>query len=211
MKNNTIIIGIAGPSASGKSLLANTIVDELGSNKVCVLSEDAYYKDLTGMTLEERAKINFDHPNALDHDLLYQHLQALQQGEDVNVPIYDFTQHQRKSESRTIGKHRIIVIEGILLFSDAKLREMMDIMIFMDTALDICLLRRLKRDIVERGRTLESVMEQYHKTVRPMYFQFIEPSKRYADLIVPRGGENRIAIDMIKAKMQDLLDESDVS
>ena len=211
MKNNTIIIGIAGPSASGKSLLANTIVDELGSNKVCVLSEDAYYKDLTGMTLEERAKINFDHPNALDHDLLYQHLHALQQGEDVNVPIYDFTQHQRKPESRTIGKHRIIVIEGILLFSDAKLREMMDIMIFMDTALDICLLRRLKRDIVERGRTLESVMEQYHKTVRPMYFQFIEPSKRYADLIVPRGGENRIAIDMIKAKMQDLLNEPNVS
>ena len=205
MNSNTIIIGISGPSASGKSLLANTIVKEIGSNEVTVISEDSYYKDLAGMSLEERAQVNFDHPNALDHELLSQHLKDLQNGKQIEVPIYDHTQHRRKEETRTIGKHHIIVLEGILLFVEKPLREMMDIKIFMDTSLDICLLRRLRRDIVERDRTLESVMDQYHRTVRPMYFQFIEPSKRYADMIVPRGGENRIAIDMIKAKMREML------
>jgi uridine kinase len=205
MNNNTIIIGISGPSASGKSLLANTIVKEIGSTEVTVISEDSYYKDLAHMSLDERAKVNFDHPNALDHELLFQHLTDLQNGKQIEVPIYDHTKHGRKEETRTVGKHQIIVLEGILLFVGKALREIMDIKIFMDTALDICLLRRLSRDIVERARTLESVMEQYHRTVRPMYFQFIEPSKRYADMIVPRGGENRIAIDMIKAKMRELL------
>lgn len=205
MNNNTIIIGISGPSASGKSLLANTIVKEIGSNEVTVISEDSYYKDLAHMSLDERAKVNFDHPDALDHELLFQHLSDLQNGKQIEVPIYDHTKHGRKEETRTVGKHQIIVLEGILLFVEKALREIMDIKIFMDTALDICLLRRLSRDIVERARTLESVMEQYHRTVRPMYFQFIEPSKRYADMIVPRGGENRIAIDMIKAKMRELL------
>jgi len=205
MKNNTIIIGISGPSASGKSLLANTIVDELGTSEVTVISEDSYYKDLDGIPIEERAKINFDHPDSLDHDLLLQHLQALQRNEAIEVPIYDHSKHQRSIETRCVGKHHIIVLEGILLFVEKELREIMDIKIFMDTSLDICLLRRLRRDIIERERTLESVMQQYHDTVRPMYFQFIEPSKRCADLIVPRGGENRIAIDMIKAKMRELL------
>jgi uridine kinase len=207
MSNNTIIIGISGPSASGKSLLANTIVKEIGSDEVTVISEDSYYKDLAGMSIEERAKVNFDHPNALDHELLHNHLTDLQNGKEINIPIYDHTKHCRKNETRSVGKHQIIVLEGILLFVEKELRDIMDIKIFMDTALDICLLRRLKRDIVERDRTLESVMDQYHSTVRPMYFQFIEPSKRYADIIVPRGGENRIAIDMIKAKMCELLVE----
>ncbi len=207
MNNNTIIIGISGPSASGKSLLANTIVKEIGSNEVTVISEDSYYKDLSEISLEERAKVNFDHPNSLDHELLCTHLTDLQNGKQIEVPIYDHTKHCRKDNTRTVGKHQIIVLEGILLFVERELREIMDIKIFMDTSLDICLLRRLKRDIVERDRTLESVMEQYHRTVRPMYFQFIEPSKRYADIIVPRGGENRIAIDMIKAKMRELLIE----
>jgi uridine kinase len=205
MKDNTIIIGISGPSASGKSLLANTIVNEMGSDEVVVISEDSYYKDLSGLTIEERAKVNFDHPDALDHELLRQHLEALQQGKSIEVPIYDHSKHQRKDESRRIGKHHIIVLEGILMFVEPKLRDIMDIKIFMDTALDVCLLRRIQRDMIERDRTLQSVVDQYHKTVRPMYFQFIEPSKRHADIIVPRGGENRIAIDMIKAKMRELL------
>ena len=205
MSSETIIIGISGPSASGKSLLANTIVNELGTDQVAVISEDSYYKDLKHLSLEERAKVNFDHPNALDHDLLLSHLHSLREGKSVDVPVYDHTHHQRKPESRKVGDHRIIVLEGILLFVETELRKAMDIKIFMDTALDICLLRRLNRDIIERGRTLESIMAQYHATVRPMYFQFIEPSKRHADLIVPRAGENRIAIDMIKAKMREML------
>lgn len=201
----TIIIGISGPSASGKSLLANTIVKELGSEQVVVISEDAYYKDDRLLSFEEREKINYDHPDAFDHALLCQHLKSLSQGKAIEIPIYDYANHLRLEETRKIGQHAIIVLEGILLFSDKKLRDLMDIRIFMNTSLDICLLRRLKRDINERKRSLDAVIEQYEATVRPMYWQFIEPSNRHADLIVPRGGENRIAIDMIKAKMRELL------
>jgi uridine kinase len=201
----TIIIGISGASASGKSLLANTIVNELGSNQVVVISEDSYYKDHSDIPFEERAKINYDHPDSLDHALLHRHLQQLQAGEHVDVPLYNHSQHTRDTESRSIGQHTIIVLEGILLFVEQNLRDLMDIRIFMETALDICLIRRLKRDVKERGRTLDCVLKQYEDTVRPMYLQFIEPSKRYADIIVPRGGGNRIAIDMIKAKMRELL------
>lgn len=201
----TIIIGISGPSASGKSLLANTIVRELGSEQVVVISEDAYYKDNRHLSFAEREKINYDHPDAFDHELLCEHLINLQQGQQVDIPIYDYSRHLRLDETRRIGQHAIIVLEGILLFIDKKLRELMDIRIFMNTASDVCLLRRLKRDINERKRSLDSVIEQYEATVRPMYWQFIEPSSRHADLIVPRGGENRIAIDMIKAKMRELL------
>jgi uridine kinase len=206
MKNNTMIIGIAGASASGKSLLANTIVNELGSSQVVVLSEDAYYKDLSHLPLAERAAFNFDHPESLDHDLLIQHLHDLEQGKSVEVPIYDHSNHMRLKETRTVGNHAIIVLEGILILTDQKLRDQMNIRIYMDTSLDVCLTRRIKRDIIERKRTIECVLDQYEKTVRPMYFQFIEPSKRYADIIVPRGGENRIAIEMIQAKMRELLD-----
>jgi len=150
--------------------------------------------------------MNYDHPNAMDHALLLEHLKLLQEGHSIEVPVYDFSNHVRKkTETRQVGPHRIVVIEGILLFVDPALREMLDIRIFMDTALDICLTRRLKRDLLERGRSLESVLTQYVNTVRPMYMQFIEPSKRYADIIVPRGGENRIAIEMLKAKMRELL------
>lgn len=205
MKNNTIIIGISGASASGKSLLSNTIVNELGSGQVVVISEDAYYKDNSNLPFEERAKVNFDHPDSFDHDLLFRHLQLLQAGKSIEVPIYNFSNHVREKETRTIGQHTIIVLEGILLFVEPLLREIMDIRIFVDTALDICLIRRLKRDVKERARSLDSVLSQYEETVRPMYMQFIEPSKRYADIIVPRGGGNRIAIDMIKAKMRELL------
>jgi uridine kinase len=208
MKNlskHTIIIGISGASGSGKSLLANTIVKELGSDRVVVISEDAYYKDRADLPFEERANINYDHPNAFDHELLYEHLKALQAGESIKIPIYNHSLHAREKETRTIGQHTIVVLEGILLFVEPHLREIMDIRIFMETALEICLIRRLKRDVKERGRSLDSVLKQYEDTVRPMFLQFIEPSKRYADIIVPRGGSNRIAIDMIKAKMRELL------
>ncbi|PJB10496.1 MAG: uridine kinase, partial [Gammaproteobacteria bacterium CG_4_9_14_3_um_filter_38_9] len=188
MSNHTIIIGISGASASGKSLLANTIVNELGSDQVVVISEDSYYKDLHHLPIEECAKTNFDHPDALDHELLIEHLKQLRHGKSVEIPRYDFNMHQRKKETRHIGQHRIIVLEGILLFVDPALRSVMDIRIYMDTSLDICLMRRLRRDLLERGRSLESILEQYQSTVRPMYLQFIEPSKKYADIIVPRGG-----------------------
>lgn len=205
MSKQPIIIGISGPSASGKSLLANTIVNELGSEQVVVISEDAYYKDNSHLPLAEREKINYDHPNAFDHALLCDHLRRLRRAEQVNIPIYSHSKHIRLSETRQIGRHAIIILEGILLFSDQALREVMDIRIFMSTPLDVCLTRRLKRDVVERHRSFESVVHQYETTVRPMYLQFIEPSSRYADIIVPRGGENRIAIDMIQAKMRELL------
>ena len=200
-----IIIGIAGASGSGKSLLANTIVRELGSDQVAVISEDSFYKDHSDIPFEERAKINYDHPNSLDHDLMRNLLIQLQQGKSVQIPLYNHSLHVREKETRSIGEHTIIVVEGILLFSEVKIRELMDIRIFMDTALDICLIRRLRRDMQERGRTLDSVLKQYEETVRPMYLQFIEPSKRHADIIIPRGGGNRIAIEMIKAKMRELL------
>jgi len=206
-----IIIGISGASASGKSLLANTIVNELGSDQVVVISEDSYYKDHSDIPFEERAKINYDHPNSIDHELLYNHLIALAEGKSIEVPIYNHSLHVREKETRRIGQHSIIVLEGILLFVEQKLRELMDIRIYMETALDICLIRRLKRDMKERGRSLDSVLKQYEDTVRPMYHQFIDPSKRYADIIVPRGGGNRIAIDMIKAKMRELLKRSQVN
>ncbi len=205
MQNKPLIIGIAGPSGSGKSLLANTIVGELGSNQVAVISEDSYYKDRWDLPFEERAKINFDHPEAFDHSLLSQHLSDLQDGKSVAIPLYDHKQHLRREETKVIGQHAIIVLEGILLLVEPNLRKSMDIRIYIDTPLDICLLRRLRRDIVERKRSIESVLQQYEETVRPMYLQFIEPSKRYADIIVPRGGENRIAIDLIKAKMRERL------
>lgn len=202
----TIIIGISGPSASGKTLLANTIQQELGSKQVTLIPEDAYYKDLSHLSYEERCKTNFDHPNAFDHDLMAEHLQMLKDGKSVEVPSYDFSQHLRSKKTRKVGPHRIIILEGILLFAEAPLRNVMSIKIYMETPLDICLIRRLKRDIIERDRSLESVLEQYEKTVRPMFYQFIEPSKLYADIIVPRGGENRIAIDMIQAKMREMLE-----
>ena len=205
MTKQTIILGIAGPSASGKSLLANTIVNGLGSDQVAIISEDSYYKDNSHLPFEAREKINYDHPDAFDHALLAEHIKQLQQGQSVQIPIYSHSKHIRLPETREIGGHTIIIIEGILVFSETTLRDLMDIRIFMSAPLDVCLIRRLKRDVVERNRSVESVLHQYETTVRPMYLQFIEPSSRHADLIVPRGGENHIAIDTIQAKIRELL------
>ncbi|MCD6375070.1 MAG: uridine kinase [Caldisericaceae bacterium] len=200
-----ILIGIAGASGSGKTLVANTIIERLGSDKVVLIQEDSYYKDLSDIPLDERAGRNFDHPDAFDHDLLAEHLKLLLEGKTVAHPIYDYKTHSRLKETKTVGPHTIIILEGILVLNEAKLRELMDIRVFIDTALDICFIRRLKRDIEERGRSVESVIAQYQNTVRPMYFQFIEPSKRYADIIIPRGGKNLVAIDILTTKIRSLL------
>lgn len=205
MTQRCIIIGIAGASASGKSLLANTIVKELGSEQVAVITEDSYYKDNSTIAFEKRLQNNYDHPDAFDHDLLIYHLKQLQVGKSVEIPIYNHTLHIREQQTRSLGPHSIIVLEGILLFAEIVLRELMDIRIYIDTPLDVCLSRRIKRDVVERGRDIEAVLSQYQQTVRPMYSQFIEPSKHYADIIIPRGGENRIAIELVKAKIRELL------
>jgi len=204
-----VIIGIAGASASGKSLFSHTIfnelVEELGADQIGVITEDSYYKDQSHLSMEERVKTNYDHPSAFDHALLCQHLTMLLKGEQVAIPTYSYSEHTRVSDTRPFSPKRIIILEGILLLSEPHLRELMDVSIFMDTPLDICLIRRLVRDVQERGRTMESVLSQYQTTVRPMFLQFIEPSKQYADIIVPRGGRNRIAIDMIKSRIRHML------
>ncbi|MCL1143131.1 uridine kinase [Shewanella gaetbuli] len=204
-----VIIGIAGASASGKSLIANTIFQELcrdlGTNQIGVINEDAYYRDQSHLTMDERVQTNYDHPKALDHQLLATHLKQLKQGQAVNIPKYSYTEHTRMAETLAMQPKKVIILEGILLLTDPKLRDLMDASVFMDTPLDICFLRRLTRDVAERGRTMESVISQYKKTVRPMFLQFIEPSKQYADIIVPRGGKNRIATDILKARIQHLL------
>ncbi|MBQ0316278.1 uridine kinase [Providencia rettgeri] len=199
------IVGISGASASGKSLIASTLYRELrekvGDHNIGVIPEDCYYKDQADIPMEERLKVNYDHPNSMDHSLLYEHLNSLKSGQAVEIPQYDYVAHTRKQKTITFKPKKVIIIEGILLLTDKRLRGEMDFSIFVDTPLDICLMRRIKRDVNERGRTLDSVIEQYNKTVRPMFLQFIEPSKQYADIIVPRGGKNRVAIDVLKAKI----------
>ncbi|QIZ76541.1 uridine kinase [Ferrimonas lipolytica] len=204
-----VIIGIAGASASGKSLIARTIYEELtrdlGTDQIEVINEDAYYKDQSHLTMEERVKTNYDHPNALDHDLLAHHLQLLKSGAAVEVPTYSYVEHTRMSKTNTVTPKKVIILEGILLLTNHALRQQMHASVFMDTPLDICFIRRLTRDVEERGRSMESVIGQYQSTVRPMFLQFIDPSKQHADIIVPRGGKNRIAIDILKAKIRQLV------
>ncbi|WED27661.1 uridine kinase [Vibrio sp. DW001] len=207
--NNCVIVGIAGASASGKSLIASTIYNELkakvGDHQIGVITEDCYYQDQSDLSMEDRVKTNYDHPNALDHDLLCDHLESLMKGETVEIPEYSYTEHTRVEQTTKFTPKKVIILEGILLLTEPRLRSLMHASIFMDTPLDICLLRRVTRDVQERGRTMESVLKQYQKTVRPMFMQFIEPSKQYADIIVPRGGKNRIAIDVLKAHIGKLL------
>lgn len=210
MAHPCVIIAISGASASGKSLIANTLYKELrekvGDEQIGVIAEDCYYKDQSHLALAERIKTNYDHPSAMDHSLLYQHLQQLKAGQAIDLPQYSYTEHTRKQQTKRLSAKKVVILEGILLLTDPRLRSMIDFSIFVDTPLDICLMRRLRRDISERGRSLDSVMEQYKKTVRPMFLQFIEPSKQYADIIVPRGGKNRIAIDILKAKISQFFD-----
>jgi len=202
-----ILIGIAGGTGSGKTLVSRTIYDMLGSDKVIIIEEDSYYQDLSHLPPEERMKQNFDHPDAFDHDLLIEHLETLLNGGEIVQPVYNFTTHSRTNRVRKIGKHTIVVLEGILVLNDPRLRELMDIKAYVDADADVRFIRRLRRDIQERGRSPEMVMGQYEKTVRPMHLQFVEPSKRYADIIIPEGGKNLVAVDLLKTKIEALLRE----
>ena len=202
-----ILIGIAGGSGSGKTLVARTIVRDLGSSRVAIVDQDSYYRDLDDIPLADRDLRNFDHPDAFDNELLKQHVKDLLDGKPVEQPIYDYTRHARLRETRAVGDHAVIVLEGILIFVDEELRDLMDIKVFIDADADIRLMRRIERDVKERGRAIETILRQYQATVRPMHLQFVEPSKRYADLIVPEGGYNRVAIDLMKVKIKDLLRE----
>jgi uridine kinase len=202
-----IIIGIAGGTGSGKTTVSSEIYRSIGKEKIIFLKHDSYYKDQSSKPLEERVKTNYDHPDSLETELLIQHLKDLIKGKTVNVPIYDFAQHNRTSEVETVDPRQVIVVEGILIFGDKKLRDLFDIKIYVDTDADVRFIRRLKRDIAERGRSLESVTDQYMQTVRPMHLEFVEPSKRYADVIIPEGGFNKVALNMVVSRVSAMLNE----
>lgn len=194
---DTILIGIAGGTGSGKTTLADKLVDSFGSQEVTVIRQDNYYKRHDDMDYEQRAKLNYDHPDAFDSDLFYEHIVALKQGKPVEIPVYDYTIHNRSEETILINPTPVIVLEGIMLFVEKVLCDLMDIKVFVDTDADVRILRRIVRDVKERGRSLESVIGQYLTTVKPMHEQFVEPSKRRADIIVPEGGENQVAPEML--------------
>ena len=200
-----LVIGIAGGSGSGKTTVAQQILNRVGTNQIAFIQHDSYYKDLDRLPPTQRADVNFDHPNSLETDLLIQHIISLRNSQPVEVPIYDFSTDSRTSETFKVEPHRVVLVEGILIFTDAALRELFDIKIFVDTDSDIRFIRRLERDITERGRTTESVIKQYEATVRPMHLEFVEPSKRYADIIIPQGGFNIAAMDMVVARIEALL------
>ncbi len=200
-----LVIGIAGGTGSGKTTVANVILERVGADQIAYLPHDAYYKDLSDLPPAQRTMINFDHPNSLDTDLMVEHVRQLKAGKTIRLPIYDFKHHNRTEEVKLIEPRPVIVVEGILIFVDPVLRELFDVKIFVDTDSDIRFIRRLQRDIIERGRTTESVINQYLSTVRPMHLEFVEPSKRYADVIIPEGGLNTVAMDMVVARLESLL------
>jgi len=205
MTRQPFVIGICGGTGSGKTTITNRLSHALSESGVLVIQQDHYYRDLSHLPLEERSKRNFDHPNALDTDLFIEHVKQLKDGQAVERPVYDFTQHRRVAETVRLESQPAILIEGILIFESEALRNLMDIKIFVDTDADLRFIRRLVRDIRDRGRTLESVIDQYEKTVRPMHLEFVEPSKRYADIIIPEGGHNEVGIDLVIQKVRSLI------
>jgi uridine kinase len=200
-----LVIGIAGGSGSGKTTVAHIIIERVGSNNIAFLQHDAYYKDLSDLPPNQRVLINFDHPDSLDNELLIEHIDRLKNYQPIELPVYDFKNHTRTSKTVRIDPQPLILVEGILIFAEPRLRPLFDVKIFVDTDPDIRFIRRLERDIVERGRTTESVIQQYLRTVRPMHLDFVEPSKRYADVIIPEGGRNTVAVDMVVARLEMLL------
>ena len=205
MDKYAILIGIAGGTGSGKTSVAKAVATDFGKSEVALIEQDSYYRDISNLNLEERSAVNFDHPNAVDYELMKQHLNKLIHGNTVEIPVYDFATHMRTEEVQIIQKHRIIILEGILALFDQKIRNMMDIKIYVETADDIRVIRRIKRDINKRQRTFPSIIEQYYKTVRPMHIQFVEPTKKYADIIIPEGGQNKVAIDILRTKIMALI------
>jgi uridine kinase len=200
-----VVIGIAGGTGSGKTTVANVILERVGAANIAFLPHDAYYKDIKDLARAQRDLINFDHPDSLETPLLIEHLRALRRCQPVDIPIYDFTIHARTRQTLRVEPRPVVLVEGILIFAEPDLRALFDVKIFVDTPPDIRFIRRLNRDIAERGRTVESVIHQYETTVRPMHLEFVEPSKRYADVIIPEGGLNLVAMDMVVARIQNLL------
>jgi uridine kinase len=192
-----LVIGVAGGSGSGKTTVVQRIMQSIGDEQVSVLEHDRYYRDRLDLRLEERAALNYDHPDSLETDLLVRHVMALREGREIQVPVYDFAMYARRDASQTVKSRKAIIVEGILIFTDATLRRLMDVKVFVDTDDDTRFIRRLQRDIAERGRTVQSVIDHYLSTVKPMHLEFVEPSKRYADIIIPTGGHNTVAIDML--------------
>lgn len=204
MNGVPVVIGVAGGSGSGKTTVVSRIVESMGDDHVIVLEHDRYYYDHPELRLEERAALNYDHPDSLETDLMVRHIADLRAGRSVELPTYDFARHARRQATDTVHPRQIIIVEGILIFADAELRDLMDVKVFVDTDDDTRFIRRLRRDVAERGRTMESVIDQYLNTVKPMYLEFVEPTKRYADIIVPRGGHNTVAIDMMLTLIRSL-------
>jgi len=200
-----LVIGIAGGSGSGKTTVANALLSRVGEERIAYLPHDAYYKDLSALPPQQRAEVNFDHPNSLENELLCRQIEQLRRGQPVDLPVYDFTTHSRTSETIRVEPRPVIIVEGILIFIEAGLRGLFDIKIYVDTDPDLRFIRRLERDLRERGRTTDSVIHQYLTTVRPMHLEFVEPSKRYADVIIPEGGYNQVALDMVLAKIRSML------
>jgi uridine kinase len=200
-----IIIGVAGGSGSGKTTVVRRIIERLGPDQVTVIHHDSYYRRHADLSPEERQKLNYDHPDALETSLLIHHLEELREGRPVEIPVYDFTRHDRLAETETAPPRKVIIVDGILILWDPALRSLLDIKVFVDTDADIRFIRRLTRDVAERGRSVDSVIRQYTETVRPMHLEFVEPSKRYADLIIPEGGHNSVAVDMLIAKIDSIL------
>jgi uridine kinase len=202
-----LVLGIAGGTGSGKTTVAFEILERVGQKHVSYVPHDSYYKDLGDLPPNQKAEINFDHPNSLDTDLMIEHVKLLKQGNAIDMPVYDFSTHTRTEECIHVEPNPVILVEGILIFTEPRLRDLFDVKLFVDTDADVRLVRRIRRDINERGRSVDSVLEQYQKTVRPMHLEFVEPSKRYADVIIPEGGYNQVALDMVTARLDSLLRE----
>jgi uridine kinase len=200
-----MIIGSCGGPGSGKTTIARAILDSVGSTEVVLIEQDSYYRNLADMPLDERHQANFDHPDAIDSDMLVNHIKRLKQGEPVEMPVYDMVTHTRRDITETLKPKPVVIVEGILIFAEPRVLDLLDVRVFVDTPDDIRLMRRLKRDIIERGRTVERTLEQYERTIRPMHFEFVEPSKRHADIIIPEGGQPHISIEFLCGLVREKL------